>query len=63
MYFSLWLKRRSLLQNGGQETFIYRSQTARYALTDPPQGVEVNPSTFNTTEVHCTEYYAGTTAG
>ena len=51
------------LQNGGQETFIYRSATARYALTDPPAGIEISPNSFNATEIHCTEYFAGTTAG
>ena len=51
------------MQNGGQETFTYRSQVARYALTDPPAGVDISKNSFNTTEIHCTEYYAGTTAG
>lgn len=51
------------VQNGGQETFTYRSSVARYALTDPPAGVEISTTSFNTTEIHCTEYFAGTTAG
>lgn len=52
-----------MLQNGGETTFNYRSAVARLALTDPPEGVNISPNSFNTTEIHCTEYYGGTTAG
>ena len=49
------------VQNGGQPTFDVRAQFARYALTQP-QAV-ADRGRFNTTELHCTEYYPGVTAG
>ena len=45
------------LQNGGQPTFIVRAQFARYALTQPEA---LEGGRFNTTEIHCTEYFPGT---
>lgn len=49
------------VQNGGQPTFDVRAQFARYALTQP-QAVD-DGGRFNATELHCTEYFPGTTAG
>ena len=48
-------------QNGGQATFITRAQFARYALTQPE--AVLDGGRFNTTEIHCTEYYPGITGG
>ena len=47
-----------VLQNGGQPTFVVRAQFARYALTQPV--AVLDGGRFNTTEIHCTEYFSGT---
>lgn len=47
--------------NGGQPTFDTRAQFARYALTQPE--AMASNGRFNTTEMHCTEYYPGISAG
>ena len=45
------------LQSGGEPTFVIRAQFARYALTQPV--AVLDGGRFNTTEIHCTEYYPG----
>lgn len=50
----------AIQDNGGQPTFDVRAQFARYALTQPE--AIADGGRFNTTELHCTEYFPGTTA-